>query len=354
MRRVNLDKIQSGAILAKTVMTLEGRVLLASGMKLTEEYKRKLKANGITEIYIEDEISKNLHVPEVVHEEIISEAKRKIKLMMNNPSIKTSIDGFQVMKIVEKIITDILLNKDIVANLSDIRSVDDYTFSHSVNVCILSLIIGIGFGYSGDKLRELGVGSILHDIGKVMISQEILKKPVQLSSKEFEEIKKHTIYGYELLKKTKGITMMASHISLGHHERLDGSGYPYQLRGNDIHKAARIVAVSDVYDALTTDRVYRKKLMPHEVIDYITSLASYHFDQEVVDVFIRYIAYYPVGTGVILNTGEKGIVKKYNKKYPTRPVVRVVMDAEGKMLSKHKEVDLSNELKYRIVEIWDI
>jgi len=354
VRRVNLDKIQSGAILAKTVMTLEGRVLLASGMKLTEEYKRKLKANGITEIYIEDEISKNLHVPEVVHEEIISEAKRKIKLMMNNPSIKTSIDGFQVMKIVEKIITDILLNKDIVANLSDIRSVDDYTFSHSVNVCILSLIIGIGFGYSGDKLRELGVGSILHDIGKVMISQEILKKPVQLSSKEFEEIKKHTIYGYELLKKTKGITMMASHISLGHHERLDGSGYPYQLRGNDIHKAARIVAVSDVYDALTTDRVYRKKLMPHEVIDYITSLASYHFDQEVVDVFIRYIAYYPVGTGVILNTGEKGIVKKYNKKYPTRPVVRVVMDAEGKMLSKHKEVDLSNELKYRIVEIWDI
>lgn len=354
MRRVNLDKIQSGAILAKTVMTLEGRVLLASGMKLTEEYKRKLKANGITEIYIEDEISKNLHVPEVVHEEIISEAKRKIKLMMNNPSIKTSIDGFQVMKIVEKIIADILLNKDIVANLSDIRSVDDYTFSHSVNVCILSLIIGIGFGYSGDKLRELGVGSILHDIGKVMISQEILKKPVQLSSKEFEEIKKHTIYGYELLKKTKGITMMASHISLGHHERLDGSGYPYQLRGNDIHKAARIVAVSDVYDALTTDRVYRKKLMPHEVIDYITSLASYHFDQEVVDVFIRYIAYYPVGTGVILNTGEKGIVKKYNKKYPTRPVVRVVMDAEGKMLSKHKEVDLSNELKYRIVEIWDI
>lgn len=354
MRRISLDKIQPGAILANTIMTLEGKVLLSSGMILTEEYKRRLKSNGITEVYIEDEISKDIRIPEVVQDEIITEAKRRVKVMMTNPSIKTSVDGLQVIETVDKIITSILSNKDIIANLSDIRSVDDYTFSHSVNVCILSLIIGIGFGYSSDKLRELGVGSILHDIGKVMIPQEILKKPVQLSNKEFEEIKRHTLYGYDILKRTKGITMMASHIALGHHERMDGSGYPYQLKGTNIHKAARIVAVSDVYDALTTDRVYRKKLMPHEVIDYITSLGSHHFDQEVVDVFIRYIAYYPVGTTVILNTGEKGIVSKYNKAHPTRPVVRVVMGSEGKMLPKQKEVDLSNELHYRIVGIWDI
>jgi len=354
VRRVSLDNIQSGVILAKTVMTLEGRVLLASGTVLTEEYKKKLIANGITEIYIEDEISKGIHIPEVVREEIVTEAKRKIKLMMTNPSIKTSIDGQQVMEIVDSIITSLLSDKDIVANLSDIRSVDDYTFSHSVNVCILSLIIGIGFGYSIDQLKELGVGSILHDIGKVMIPGEILKKPVQLNNKEFEEIKKHTVYGYELLKKNKGITTLASYISLEHHERMDGSGYPHKLKGDDINKAARIVAVSDVYDALTTDRVYRKKLMSHEVIDYITALGSHHFDQEVVDVFIRFIAYYPVGMGVILNTGERGIVKEYNKKYPVRPVVRVVADAAGNMLSKQKDVDLSSELKYRIVEIWDV
>jgi len=354
VRRVSLDKIQSGAVLAKAIMTLEGKVLLASGAEITEEYKRRLLSNGITEIYIEDEISKDINIPEIVSEEIVSEAKRKVKLLMNNPSLKTSVDGFQIMQVVDKIISSILSNRDIVATLSDIRSVDDYTFSHSVNVCILSLIIGIGFGYSSNKLRELGVGSILHDIGKVMIPQEILKKPVQLTNEEFEEIKKHTIYGHELIKRIRGITMMASYIILGHHERIDGSGYPYHLKGEYIHKAARIVAVADVYDALTTDRVYRKKLMPHEVIDYITSLASKHFDQDVVDLFIRYIAYYPVGTGVILNTGEKGIVKKYNKKYPTRPVVRVVMDASGKMLPKQKEVDLTGELQYRIVDIWDI
>lgn len=354
MRRVSLDKIQSGAILGKTIMTLEGKVLLAAGVEITDEYKKRLLANGITEVYIDDEISKGIEIPEIVHEEVVAEAKKRVRLMMTNPSLKTSIDGYQIMQTVDRIIASILSNKDIVATLSDIRSVDDYTFSHSVNVCILSLVIGIGLGYTGDKLRELGVGSILHDIGKVMIPQEILKKPVQLTNEEFELIKKHTIFGHELLKRIKGISMVASYIAVGHHERMDGSGYPYHLKGENIHKAARIVAVTDVYDALTTDRVYRKKLLPNEVIDYITSHGSQHFDQDVVDVFIRYVAYYPVGTGVVLNTGEKGIVTKYNKKYPTRPVVRVIVDAAGKMLRKHKEVDLTSELQYRIVDIWDI
>jgi HD-GYP domain-containing protein (c-di-GMP phosphodiesterase class II) len=261
VRRVSLDKIRAGAILAKTIITIDGKVLLASGMELTEEYIRKLQANGISEIYIEDEISKDIHVPEVVREEIVNEAKQMVKVMMTKPSIKTSIDGRQVMEIVDKIISSILANKDIIANLCDIRSVDDYTFSHSVNVCIISLIIGIGLGYNGDKLRELGVGSILHDIGKVMVPNHILKKPYQLTSEEFEEIKKHAYYGYEILKNTNGISMVASYIALGHHERIDGSGYPYQLKEENIHKAARIVAVSDVYDALTSDRIYRKKLM---------------------------------------------------------------------------------------------
>jgi HD-GYP domain-containing protein (c-di-GMP phosphodiesterase class II) len=175
VRRVSLDKIRAGAILAKTIITIDGKVLLASGMELTEEYIRKLQANGISEIYIEDEISKDIHVPEVVREEIVNEAKQMVKVMMTKPSIKTSIDGRQVMEIVDKIISSILANKDIIANLCDIRSVDDYTFSHSVNVCIISLIIGIGLGYNGDKLRELGVGSILHDIGKVMVPNHIFQ-----------------------------------------------------------------------------------------------------------------------------------------------------------------------------------
>lgn len=354
MRRINLDQVQTGAILAKTIMTLEGAVLLTSGVELNEEYIKKIQVNGITEIFIEDEISKGIHVPEFIREEIVTEAKLLVKDMMVNSSIKTSIDGLKVMEAVDKIISNILANGDIIVNLSDIRSVDDYTFSHSVNVCIYSLVIGIGLGYSGDKLRELGVGSMLHDIGKVKIPQQILKKPGRLTTDEFDEIKRHTFYGYEILKETNGISMTASYIALGHHERIDGSGYPHHLKDDNINKAARIVAVSDVYDALSSDRVYRKKLMHHEMVDYITSLASRHFDQEIVDTFIRYVAYYPVGTAVVLNNGEKGLVSKYNKYFPTRPVVRVVMGTDGKMLPRHKEVDLSEKLEHRIEKIWDI
>ncbi len=354
MRRINLDQIQEGTMLAKTIMTLEGKILLSSGVTLNAEHIKRLQTNGITEIYIEDEISKDIHVPDFIRDEITTEAKLLVKKMMTNTSIRTSIDGRKVMEIVDKILESILANGDIIANLSDIRSVDDYTFSHSVNVCIYSLVIGIGLEYSSDRLRELGVGSLLHDIGKVRIPQSILKKPGKLTPDEFDEIKRHAYYGYEILKNTNGLNMTAAYIALEHHERIDGSGYPYQLKKNSIHKAAKIVAVSDVYDALTSNRVYRKKMAPHEVIDYITSRALHYFDPDIVDTFIRYVAYYPVGAAVILNNGEKGLVSKYNKHVPTCPVVRVVTGENGKMLSKHKEIDLSENPKYWIVKVWDI
>jgi len=354
VRRINLDHIQAGATLAKSIITLEGTILLSAGTELNEEHIKRLQLYGITEIFIEDDISRNIHVQELIREEIVLEAKQLVKETMVNTSITTSIDGKKLMEIVDKLIEGILANEDIIATLCDIRSLDDYTFSHSVNVCIYSLVIGIGMGYVGDSLRELGIGSMLHDIGKVKIPQHILQKPGRLTVDEFDEIKKHTIYGSVILKDAHGINMTASLIALSHHERSDGSGYPHHLKNDNIYKAARIVAVSDVYDALTTDRVYRNKLMHHEVADYITSLASHHFDQKVVDTFIRYVAYYPVGTAIILNNGEKGLVSKYNKYFPTRPVVRIVMDEEGKMLPKHKEVDLNERLEYRIVKVWDI
>jgi HD-GYP domain-containing protein (c-di-GMP phosphodiesterase class II) len=124
---------------------------------------------------------------------------------------------------------------------------------------------------------------MLHDIGKLYIPREILKKPSQLTVYEFEEIKRHTILGYDILKKSDRLNMTSAYIALGHHERYDGSGYPLHLKSEGIQIFARIVAVADVYDALTSDRVYRKKLKPHEVYEYITSLGIYHFDPKVVE-----------------------------------------------------------------------
>lgn len=354
MRKVSLDRVKAGARVARTIQSLDGIILLSAGAAITEDKIKQLKQYNITEIYIEDEISRGIQIDEIVKEEIVTDVKAQIKAIMTSSSLKISVDGKKVMEMVESLLSNLLKDDFIIMNLSDIRSVDDYTFSHSVNVCILSLINGIAMGIKGEALKELGVGSLLHDIGKVMINDRILQKPTNLTINEFDEVKKHTVYGYEILKNSKDISQTAQIIALYHHERKDGSGYPYNLKNNDIPVSARIVAVSDVYDALTTDRIYRKKMLPHEVVDYMCSLSNKHFDKIVLDAFISHIANYPVGTAVRLNSGEKGLVAKYNKNFPNRPVIRVVMDESGKMLAKPKEVDLLRRQEYRIVDIWDI
>jgi HD-GYP domain-containing protein (c-di-GMP phosphodiesterase class II) len=215
---------------------------------------------------------------------------------------------------------------------------------------VLSLITGIGLGYNPLRLKDLGTGALLHDIGKLRIPGEILKKPSQLTVEEFEEIKRHTVYGYEILKDNQKVSMISAFIAFGHHERYDGSGYPLQLRGENIHQCARIVAAADVFDALSSDRVYRKKLRTHEVIEYIISLGSRHFDPEIVRSFIKYIAIYPVGTGVMLSTGERGQVVRVNKAVPTKPVVRVVFDSANERVDNSPEIDLSKDQGIYIVD----
>jgi HD-GYP domain-containing protein (c-di-GMP phosphodiesterase class II) len=354
VRKVSLERVRAGVRVARTIQSLDGIILLSAGAELTNEKIDQLKHYNITEIYIEDELSRGIPVTEIVKEEIITDVKAQIKTIMTTPSLRISVDGKKVMEMVENLLSNLLKSEFIIMNLSDIRSVDDYTFSHSVNVCIMSLITGIAMGIKGEALKELGVGALLHDIGKVMIDDEILQKPTNLTINEFDEVKKHTVYGYEMLKNSKDVSSTAQIIALSHHERKDGSGYPYNLKNNDIPVPARIVAIADVYDALTTNRIYRKKMLPHEVVDYMCSLSNKHFDKIALDAFISHIANYPVGTAVVLNSGEKGLVAKYNKNFPNRPVIRVVIDENGKMLVKPKEIDLFRRPEYRIVDIWDI
>lgn len=354
MRKVRLEKAQTGMIVARAIYTLDGVVLLAAGARLTREHKEKLQNYGITEIFIDDPYSEGIAVPELIREEVITDVKAQVKQLMTSPSVKVSVDAKRVAGIVETLISNILENERIVASLCDVRSIDEYTFSHSVNVCVISLVTGIGIGMRNGELHELGIGALLHDIGKVMVDDEILQKPGSLLSFEFDEVKKHTWYGYEILKNSAGISQTACDIALSHHERLDGTGYPRKLKSSEIQVPARIVAIADVYDALTTDRVYRKKMMPHDVLDYMLSLGGKQFDKSLLDAFVRHVAYYPVGTAVILNSGEKGLVSEYNPYFPNRPVVRVVIDENGRTLKKYREVDLSQKLEYRVVAIWDI
>ena len=136
--------------------------------------------------------------------------------------------------------------------------------------------------------------------------------------------------------------------------RIDGSGYPLGSKGEEIHLYSRIVAIADVYDALTSDRVYRKKMLPYEVVEYISNVGYYHFDQRVLQCFLRHIALYPVGTGVVLNTGQKGIIANINYKVPTRPIVRVIYNADGTRNKPFEEVDMMQQLNLTIIDVCDI
>lgn len=205
MRRVSVDSVPVGAKLARTVFSSDGGVLLMQGVELKQGYLDLLKKRGIAEIYLDDDLSEGIEVHDVVNETTRNEAVSLVKKIMTGYCFSDTIDVENVKKVVNKIVDELLASDDILYNLTEIKTVDDYTFEHSVSVCILSLITGIGLGMDMAQLRELGLGAILHDIGKLCIPREILKKPSQLTVEEFEEIKKHTVLGYELLKKERTI-----------------------------------------------------------------------------------------------------------------------------------------------------
>jgi HD-GYP domain-containing protein (c-di-GMP phosphodiesterase class II) len=208
-------------------------------------------------------------------------------------------------------------------------------------------------GYDEEKLKELGIGAMLHDVGKTRIPIEILNKPGGLTDEEFEIIKKHTNIGYEILKKSNMLSTYASYIALTHHERYDGKGYPLGLKGNEVHEFARIVSVADVYDAITSDRVYKRRIKINEAVEYLIGMGDHQFDYNIVRNFIEHVTIYPPGTCVLLNTGDKAIVVDINRKYPNRPIVRILADREGQIPKEPVEIDLTTNNTYIISDIID-
>ncbi len=351
MRIIDVSGIRTGMRLAKDIYLCNGSMLLAEGMPLKESYIDKLTALGVYTIYIHDDISQGIEISDVIHEETRLHARALVKTTMDHIARNRSLGFDAISNTMNNIIDELIYNRNIVINLEDIRTVDTYTFSHSVNVAVLAIVTGIKLGYDFRRLKELGMGALLHDIGKMKVPPEILNKPGVLTQEEFEEVKRHTIYGHESLKAYPEIGYRARFIVLAHHERYDGLGYPIGIKGKRIHEFTRIVSVADVYDALTSDRVYRRRINRDQALEYILSMCNKHFDKEIVEAFIESIPMYPLGAIVRLNTNEKGIVVKVEKSCPKKPVVRVITDPYGIRYDDHREIDLMNTGDIEIVEI---
>ncbi|WZL74583.1 HD-GYP domain-containing protein [Clostridiaceae bacterium 35-E11] len=352
MRLISLKNAAPEMIVGKSIYSCDGDKLLSKGVKLTNYIIKRLYERGIYDIYIEDEISTGIEIEDVINQETRNKAKKSLVEAIKDLKINKNFDAGNIKKVINKIVDELLANENIMINLSDLRSVDEYTFAHSVNVAVLSIVVGKALGYNQLRLRDLGVGAILHDIGKIDTPNEILNKPQKLNDDEMKIMREHTVKGYEILRKCEDMSSLSKIVALLHHERFDGSGYPFGKKNSDIHEFAKIVAITDMYDAMTSNRVYKKKINPNQAIEYLIATSTTILDYDIVKVFLNHISVYPIGTIVLLNTKEKAIVIDNNRSCPTRPIVRVFNDKDiGD--GRYREIDLQKNLTIFIEKICD-
>jgi HD-GYP domain-containing protein (c-di-GMP phosphodiesterase class II) len=261
-------------------------------------------------------------------------------------SVKTgrSINTVRCKRAIQFLIDQLIHDDTNLMSLTAIKNFDEYTFAHSVNVCILSVALGARLGLAKKKLSELGYAALFHDVGKVKLPLEILNKPAELNEEEWEKIQKHPILGVKILLSKRGLdrfSLRAMVVSFEHHLRMDLSGYPHLSFKKDLNLYSRIVTIADVYDSMTSGRVYAKTpSTPDEALRKMMDQAGKSFDPILLKVLINMLGIYPVGCVVLLNTGEVGVVTKSNPDQLSRPEVAIIADKNGKK-DKAEMVDLT-------------
>ena len=225
--------------------------------------------------------------------------------------------------------------------LTNLQSKHEYTANHCLNTCIFAIAFGVHLGLEKDALSELGFGALLHDVGKMRTPLSILDKPGVLTEDEFDIIKKHTVDGYNILRKHKDVPQIALDIVQLHHERIGGQGYPVGLRGDEIPRHVRIVAIADVYDDVTSNRIYHEGIPGHAGLNMMFHWAPRDFGEDLMQEFIRCVGIYPIGSLVELNTGALGIVMSTNTASRLKPVVMLLRDREGREYERRPLLNLA-------------
>jgi putative nucleotidyltransferase with HDIG domain len=330
----------------------------------TDEDLRALKNSGIQEIWIdtrkgwdvqseavlsspeeekkkvEDKLKQIIKEPSPepcipIHEELERARKLQAKSraavtsMFQEARMGNAIKVSEAAPLVEEINQSITRNPEAFLNLARIKTKDDYTYMHSIAVCALMIALGKQLGLTGPDLKEAGLAGLLHDVGKILIPDKVLNKPGKLTDEEFDIIKQHPRKGWELLRDSPDISATVLDVCLHHHERVDGTGYPGRISGEPLSLFARMGAVCDVYDALTSDRCYNFGWEPAETIRKMAEWMNGHFDERVFQAFVKTIGIYPSGTLVRLKSGRLAIVIEQTEKSLLTPIVRVFFSTKS-------------------------
>jgi HD-GYP domain-containing protein (c-di-GMP phosphodiesterase class II) len=304
-------------------------------LKSTEEMHQVFdwgRSDIVNPVQIEEELPKAKRVKQ--------DAKKAITDIMSDIKMGKQVEVEKAEHVVENMVDSVFRNSDALTSLSRIKDSDQYLFMHSVNVCVLLVSFCRFMGIGRDVIVKVGVGGLLHDVGKTKISPSLLNKPSHLTQKEFELIQKHAALSREILLKTTTISMEAIQVAYQHHERFDGSGYPDKLQGDQISLFGQMASIADVYDAITTDRVYHKGVEPADAIRMIFDWSKHHFREDLAHRFIKCVGIYPVGTLVRLESGLIAVVAEPGKTNILCPLVKVVYDSNKHRFVKPHDMDL--------------
>jgi len=338
-----------------------GHPFLTSRLKIRDEKQiRRVLEHGLKFLYIDTD--KGLDVPDAptqqevfeeieteldqmsfaaptqppkrveIHEEldiaarVKDEARSFVSSLMEEVRLGKQVHVEKAESLVSNMIDSILRNQNALISLSGIRTKDEYTFMHSVGVCALMVSFTSSAGVDRDITSKAGVGALLHDMGKVKTPENILNCQGKLTDREFGIMKEHVVHSRELMMAVDGIDAVSITMAGEHHERWDGSGYPAGLKNGQISKLGQMIAIVDVYDAMTSDRCYQKGMQPAEVVRRLYEWSQFHFPREIVEEFIKCVGIYPVGTLVRLESGLLGFVTDLLSENLLLPVVRVVFD----------------------------
>lgn len=336
-----LHELLPGMILSRDIIS-NGKVLIAKGAVITEYALKKLKEHYIPnqiEVYYgdnEDQYKNNVLLEKIMTVEEVEESLKVLtfdmeKIFEDMDNLKVS--GIEeVRKFAAKIQSELKSISSVVKNIVLYGSGSDTIYRHGVNVTALSTMLGRWIGLSGSELNLLIYAAVLHDFGKIKIDKDILDKPDNLTPKEFKEIKSHPTIGYKYIKEIPFLDKSVSYGVLMHHERMDGSGYPLGLKEENIHKFAKIIAIADVFDAVNSDRVYKKSKGPFEALEIIKKEGLGRLNYEYSDIFLKHVVSYYMGENVLLNTKKVCRIIHVDVNDLTRPLL---LDDTGFIDLKH-------------------
>jgi HD-GYP domain-containing protein (c-di-GMP phosphodiesterase class II) len=389
MRLTYCEKLAVGMKLGQPVYGAAGQLLLAPGAALTARYITLLAEMGVPAVYVADPDTSDLSPPQYIHPQTrtaawrsltsISECLapaaadlRKQSLVLAHEhsgserfaqAVRSTFRGADLEtlgKSVDAVMAD-LLDQNVLVGLNTIKTHDAYTFQHSIDVTIMGVVLARKLGWPASRVRMFGIGSMLHDIGKIMVAADILKKPGRLTENEFADMKAHPERGYHILRAIRPtLGAVIPQAAYQHHERQDGSGYPRGLKGTNtlgdhepgtIHDFGAVCAVADVYDAMSSTRPYRKGWAPDRVVTTIAGMAGAHLNRAAVNAFLSIVAPFPVCSEVTFVRGKhagcRGIVTSVPKEDRARPIVRI-LEGPGRARVEAFEVDLRTDPDSRV------